>query len=254
MLNDIQGRIIKEISENKILYMSMISDKSEKDDVEELYDNFFSAFQNYQMNLLNEIGARVGYNAALKSKKIDPFVAGGIGQGVAGTGAGIYVAANTAINNKKIDANRKYYKNEVFQTNIQTTSSERQLLDIAATLDCKLDSIAKIREYRENELEKLYHKAKGMMSNILNKTKIIEAEKIFRSLGNYKDSSSLADRCDNRKRESKQVLVLLYSILLTVFVVLFSRAYSFGSEGFWTVSICAFVISEIILQFYIKCK
>lgn len=95
-----------------------------------LYSEFITAYRNYVLSLTSDIHNRAAYDASMKHHKIDPCIAGGIGQSIAGLGGGLYAAESVAANNAKIDASRKYYQNEVISSSISLSCDETRLLDL----------------------------------------------------------------------------------------------------------------------------
>ena len=94
------------------------------------YSEFITAYRNYVLSLTSDIHNRAAYDASMKHHKIDPYIAGGIGQSIAGLGGGLYAAESAAANNAKIDASRKYYQNEVISSSISLSCDETRLLDL----------------------------------------------------------------------------------------------------------------------------
>ena len=218
MLTAYETRLIKEISDNKKNYLIMAHGSEKNSEISELYDRFSSVFSNYYSNLVDDTWNRMGYQNALKTHKVDPFIAGGIGQGIGGVGAGIYAAANTASNNAEIDANRAYYEHEVSNSSRSLSSSESSLLSITRQLDSVLDSVSSIKEYREKEKEKLYLEAKELcQKGILDTESAKKAQIIFDSLGDYKDSITMARECCDRERKSNELVIALASAVLGLF-------------------------------------
>ena len=72
--------------------------------------------------------------SARKKVKIDPAIAGGLVDGVAGTGAGIYTALSAKERNQKIDKQRLETQMLVNHTSSESTSSKRRVADIYATV------------------------------------------------------------------------------------------------------------------------
>lgn len=149
MLNDVQTRIVNELNENYKLYLEMAKDSPYYDDLQKTYDKYSKIAAKWYNDLLDEGIARVGYDKALKSHKVDPYIAGGLGQGIGGIGGGLYAAISTAENNARIDEYRAHYKNEVFNASSARSASEASLLEVMGVLDSILDSIPDIKKYRE---------------------------------------------------------------------------------------------------------
>ena len=71
-----------------------------------VYEHFLSAYSNYYSAAINHQGSLLTQRDALKAKKIDPAIAGGLAQGIAGFGAGAYTAISQQQHNQSIDAAR----------------------------------------------------------------------------------------------------------------------------------------------------
>ena len=148
MLTDSQTKKIKELLDNKRKYISLITDKFDKEDAYDLYEQFDTMFARYYGGLQNDIASRTMYDQALRSHKVSPFLAGGAAQGFAGLGAGIYAASQTAGRNARIDADRDKYHDQVLYTSSVLEDAEARLWKITVRLDEFLSSIEEIRDYR----------------------------------------------------------------------------------------------------------
>ena len=170
MISKEQIRIAKEMLENREMYINMAKKDEE---LKKMYKQFSSDFSKYQYTVMNEVMARVGYGKALQEHKKDPYIIGGAAQGIAGIGAGLFAATSTALNNQKIDENRSYWKNEVFNTSIATNSLEAKHHKFYKKIGDKLNTIHSVKKYREEEIEKLYNKGIDLMQkyNKLQKSK-----------------------------------------------------------------------------------
>lgn len=223
-MTDEQMRMIKEIGDNKDVYISLITDEDKKNQVINLYDKYSKEVNIYLKSLVFEISSRVSYDSALKSHKIDPYVAGGIADGLAGRGAGLYTALATKDRNEKIEADRYLYKQEVARRSITTSSDERNLLDTCEKISRILETIPEIKKYKDEKNENLYEKACNLMreSDTFKRKGLIEAKKIFSTLGEYKQSAVLLNQCEKQLVRSRKALVYGWSvgIAICVFVIL----------------------------------
>ncbi len=248
MVNAEQARIIFEISNNKKLYLSMAEKEQNYHEIQILYEKFSTEFMSYYNKLSDEVFDRMAYKAALKRHKVDPYIAGGIGQGIGGVGAGIYAARSTAARNAQIDANRAYYKEKVFDSSSATSAVEENLLFLTKNLDALLDSINEIREYRKKEIEKIYFSAKELSKKFYSKKNREEAEKKFKSIENYKDSKDLAEKCKSNGIIFTQSIIFLCSFIPTVFfwlMVEYSEPKANAPSWFW---VMMFLSIEIVIQ------
>jgi len=96
--------------------------------------NFRTKLDNFSRKLNAYSRALSMYSLALaedtnsrKKIKIDPYIAGGIGQGIGGIGMGVASAISADQRNKKIDSFRKYTQDFVSSTSSSATSTAREL-------------------------------------------------------------------------------------------------------------------------------
>lgn len=102
--------------------------------------------------------AVMGYNEAVTTKKVNPFIAGGLANGLFGAGAGIYTAINTANNNASIDNNKKYYEQRITETEQQFTEDEIELYKYSQELYEELDKIIpNFANFFGEEIERVKH-------------------------------------------------------------------------------------------------
>lgn len=114
---------------------------------EEYYSKLNVVLRKYTAELTKDIIERSSYDNALKSKKVDPYVAGGIADGIAGVGAGVYAAANMADRNERIDAARKEGETRVRQQQQFTSKSEMQLIEAFNTLKNHVFTVPEAKEF-----------------------------------------------------------------------------------------------------------
>lgn len=198
--------MIKDMLTNKDAYLDLAGRK--RGELETAYVSLESAFRKYHSSLLNETLSRIGYDKALKEKKIDPYLAGGAASAIGGTGLGLSAGVSSAARNQKIQDFRDYYREKVDKDSLATSQEEKKLLVEAKQVKKIIDSIKAIREYRakkaEEEIEKKYQEAKARMDstkmyNGFSERKL--AYDTFVSLGDYKDSVELAEKCKSLDEE-----------------------------------------------------
>lgn len=232
-----QTRITKEIMDNREIYMNMIGDQKERLAV--LYDELVPLYNKYYRDLLNESMSRMGYSLALKEHKVDPYLAGGAAQGAAGLGAGIVTALHADARNQKIDSNRAAYKKAVFNDSLATSISERKVLDVVKRIDELLDANETIKQYRDQKMEEEYQKAMEYM-----KSGSMLAHDIFLSLGDYKDSRSMAEKSIDANNASLVKQVIILSVICSAFVGLFGLAG--GLSGYIGVFFCSLLVTSVM--------
>lgn len=236
-MNSEQTRIVKEIMDNKDIYLYMAGEK--RNYLQNKYDSFTPLFQDYYTKLLNEAVSRGAYVKTLDTKKIDPYIAGGAAHGVAGLGAGLYAASEAAEKNREIDALRSYYKDQVFNDASVRSESEKKLLKEAKEIDAILDSIEPIMIYREEQVEKVYQDAKKLMKG--SSTNSLQARNVLLSLGDYKDSAILAEECIQYNNRSLIKEVCIVSAIVSAVIGL-CGGLACGLEGYTTVFCCCFLV------------
>ena len=220
MLNSYQISLISDLNANKDRYLSLAQSSENISEINALYARLLPMYRKYLNDLFDDTGNRILYQKALDARKIDPYIAGGIGQGIGGVGAGVYSAINAASNNENIDAQRSYYRNAVNDSSITLSFSETEFLSIVKKLDDALNSIDSIRKYREEEKEKKYLEALELSKkNIRDSESAQKAQKAFESLGHYKDSNTMAKKCRDKLIKS---LYIDSTIVSTVFALIFT--------------------------------
>ena len=88
------------------------------------YKDFIKSYEDYHLAALNSTSALLSQRDALKSKKVDPAIAGGIAQGIAGVGAGIYSAASQVQRNMSIEEARMNASSQVASANAKQTRAK----------------------------------------------------------------------------------------------------------------------------------
>ena len=233
MLSQFETRMLDELISKKELFLSYL-DTSEKQDKYRKAKDLYQKIEKEQLNYISSIGnetlAREAYSVALKDKKIDPFIAGGVAQAIGGTIPGAYTAAKAASQNIEIEKSRSAYKTMVFEDSAVRIVAETTLRSLLYRLDELFRTEERLRNYRNSLLEMDYQGAKAA----------------FLSLGNYKDSVSQAALCKNNKIARSVGFYSIVSTVLSCVIVLISGVFTAGIEASILVFIIAFIISEII--------
>lgn len=242
--------LLTELLENKERYIEMSGNDEE---LIELYDQLEKARSKHVDNMYMGVASRAAYGASLKEHKVDPFIAGGAAQGVAGLGAGIYAAGNAAARNDRIDASREYNKKQVFDSSLATASSGASLDTVMYRIANKLNRNENIRSSRDLDKEIKYDAAKELMKD---RGTIGIARKEFLKLGNYKDSAILADQCEKKEKtinkQNAHIDAIKISLILSLIITGFMVLTGGGLSGWLLiVFIISFVIGFIYLEFRI---
>lgn len=245
MLSQFETRMLDELISKKELFLSYL-DTSEKQDKYRKAKDLYQKIEKEQLNYISSIGnetlAREAYSVALKDKKIDPFIAGGVAQAIGGTIPGAYTAAKAASQNIEIEKSRSAYKTMVFEDSAVRIVAETTLRSLLYRLDELFRTEERLRNYRNSLLEMDYQAALQMKD----KKEYESAKAAFLSLGNYKDSVSQAALCKNNKIARSVGFYSIVSTVLSCVIVLISGVFTAGIEASILVFIIAFIISEII--------
>jgi len=116
----IKGKLLKQAKKN------MSADEYEK--FEKHLQWVERAAENCRTALISNIGALEANTAALKSIKVDPAIAGGLAQGAAGIGAGVYAAMSAEERNAEIDRARVETMMEKIHTEAQSKVAKENLV------------------------------------------------------------------------------------------------------------------------------
>lgn len=96
--------------------------------LENKFEEYNRSIATYYNSLLDNALALQQNISARKSVKIDPYIAGGLAQGAAGIGAGLYAASSSANRNLQIDKMRIESQIDVLKTNSVMGSAEYVML------------------------------------------------------------------------------------------------------------------------------
>lgn len=91
------------------------------------YDIFNEKVGEYLLSVLNHVEALQDNTRAITTKKIDPYIAGGAMNGIAGPVAGVATAISADNRNKSIDEARKETAQRKIQTQVSESSAETSL-------------------------------------------------------------------------------------------------------------------------------
>lgn len=169
----IKGKLLKQAKKN----MSV----EEYEKFEKQLQWLEGAAEECRAALISNIGALEANTAALKSVKIDPAIAGGLAQGAAGLGAGVYAAMSAEERNAEIDRARAETMMEKIHTEVQSKMAKENLVkaynrtlqfiekdeDLKAMLEKELSDMQqekdeKKRKAKENKI--LYWMAIGVVA------------------------------------------------------------------------------------------
>ncbi len=188
-----QNDLLKELFDNQSQFSALAGSKSPE--LARSYKELDLAFCNYALSVQQNAMAHIGQSKAYSAKKIDPYIAGGAAQGLAGPGAGIYTATQADERNKRIDDYRTQSRRYVSETTAALSGAEKTLIERIRSTDILLNSIPAIRTCRielREQREKNYQEAKKLLKGKVGDLK--KAIEIFSSLEDYKDSKQMVEK------------------------------------------------------------
>ena len=238
-----EERFIKEYGEEiykKALKQLTVLKNNYRWDFEILHRKYKSSL--FALNL-----AVLGRANANKQRKIDPYIAGGAAQGIAGLGAGLYAASNASNRNNEIDEWRRNSEEEVIDREYEKNTLEKQRDKMAQEIMSIIESYSelkevylkyynkKVREYNERvkkneeeELKRQEEKEKENMSaTIAGVFAIIAAlitlaitdERIGLTLGVFVFVLYIVMNITNNKEKKSFVTILIESLMIGIFVI-----------------------------------
>lgn len=133
------------------------------EDLRKKYTYLSEAFDNYYMSALNHQSALYSQRVAIKAKKLDPAIAGGLAQGVAGVGAGVYIAVSQQQRNQQIDEARSVSTARVRSTSSQESSAQRICENCFYDVMAYINSYPELISIYESELSVSKDKKRGII-------------------------------------------------------------------------------------------
>lgn len=121
-----------------------------------LFTDFEIAYMDLMSSTYNHLFALQNQTNSLKEVKIDPYIAGGIGQGLGGVGVGVGAALTADARNKSIDAKRSQSKKDVEHTRLQEDSSHNQISSIYSSIMQIINENSALKNYLTSEINKNY--------------------------------------------------------------------------------------------------
>lgn len=237
LLSDTQISLINEISNNKDEYLQLAKEhyqtpeySAEKERIYnslvDLYKRFDRAYDNYLLNDFRHDFNQMANDRFQSQKKIDPYIAGGLGQGLGGITGGIAAASSAAAHNAQLDEYRAKSRAYLDQSSQDIYSSQARLNGILRELDSTLNTVFSIRTAREKNrnLDPIYQRAKETLEKHIRALSLNELEEVKTSLisiGKYKDSEELMRECESKiakKKKSYALLIVLSIIVLLEFM------------------------------------
>lgn len=155
-LNDTEKNRCKDLLTNKDIYLSLYMKENPElgTRLASLYEVFTNKFTIYYRDLLDSGLAAAETVKAYKTHKVDPYIAGGAAQGLAGVGAGITTALSASERNKQIDAWRSESASRSSDAKYRSSVSEKNLLESLTQLEALINESDSIKQYRLEEKRK----------------------------------------------------------------------------------------------------
>ncbi len=198
--------LYKKLVENKDKYIEECRKEDEQlaNDVSILYTKLQERFKVYYQDLLDSGLESANAVNAYKTHKIDPYIAGGVGQAIGGAGVGLYTATSAAKRNQQIDSWRNESLINSSIANAKQEASEEKFLEVLNELDSLLSSRKQVNgQCTEMKTEDIYERGK----RLLNGNNYLIAIKDFRSIREYKDSELLLEQAkEGLKKEKRKIL------------------------------------------------
>ena len=195
----------------------------------QLYRDFDLYYRMYSRYVVAELSTRFTSDMLNHTSKKDPYITGGLAQGIAGPVAGILAASNAVVNNEKLDVLKEQNRRQLLEMSAATGSAGEKTLYYAHKINDIVSSYRSHPKYLaqlEREKEDLYYKAVGLLANPASKPeKVKEARNIFLSLRDYKDSSVRADDCIRNGAKAYNHVSLAFAAGLAIVVFLIFMAF-----------------------------
>ena len=155
-MTDNEKNRCKELLQNKDLFISLCMKENPAlgARLDSLYEVFTNQFTIYYRDLLDSGLAAAETVKAYKTHKVDPYIAGGAAQGLAGVGAGITTALSASERNKQIDTWRRESASKSSDAKYKSSASEKNLLETLTQLETLINESDSIKRYRLEEKRK----------------------------------------------------------------------------------------------------
>ena len=139
------------VNKDKILAVLKTNlSKEEYETIDRSFSELNIAHRNYTLALASQVLQGAKYQNALNSKKVDPYAAGGLANGMAGVGAGLYAASRTAERNARIDSARTEGKINTRQAKSETNNAEKELIKIYNSIKDTVYSVPAAKQIHVN--------------------------------------------------------------------------------------------------------
>lgn len=211
------ANLLANLEKNKEDYISNSS--TNKDEIKKIYPKFSALLSEYIVALNISMMNNQNYIASLKNFKMDPYVAGGLAQGIGGLGAGIYASYKTAEKNKQIEESRIFHEENARDAKVNLKTIEHQLVKVANHLISLLkeDDVFNKSKKQEKKIttKELYEKYRKQILNNESNINLDEMMEFFLSLDRYKDSKKLYFLCKKKKKQKmKNIIIIIISIII----------------------------------------
>ena len=215
MMTSTQIKEYKELLNKKDYYIQLCTEEDQQLGlrVSYLFNEIVNIFPEYYSDLLDSGLAAANTVNAYKTHKIDPYIAGGIGQGIGGVGVGIASAVSSAQRNQMIDTWRAESSKKSDQAKQKQMSSEKLLVEAFDKLIETLDSSKNVQDYRKNQI---YNSGIQLLKN----KQYALALSQFEKTRNYKETEIYLKEIGNWWKSKKNNLIFKIGISIIITVVI----------------------------------
>lgn len=216
----------KEFINNKELYIQLCKDENPElgSKVAYRFEKLTKLFPQYYSDILDSALASKNALNAHKAVKIDPYIAGGIGEGIAGVGAGISNAVSAAQRNQAIDEWRIESDRKSYEAKQKSANSDALFTAEYIELAKLINSSKNVRNYY---LEQNYLLGKQFISS----SRYLDALSCFEKTRNYKDTEVMIEdihkwwEIEKKDIHNKERISVVVTVIAAIICILW-----FGSS------------------------
>lgn len=207
-------------------------------DVEILYDKLKQRYERLAEMAIPYALALSYRQSTLERRTKNPFIVGGVMDGLFGPVAGVYAAIKTDAKNEQIKEARTVSEQKLQQVRSEYVRFSMDMRQTLHALEKALDEVEEIRSRRLAEQQKDFEAGIALM-----KTDPQKATLEFKTLGNEK-GKKMYSACKFQFHFGRQLAILATNYIITVLLATLMGA---ALPGFiWGVG---FIVTEITLQF-----
>ena len=247
-MDKLQRLTFAELRECQNQYLKLAKKYKKYEKLKELYNELDEWHLKDVISGIGYVNALDDRATAYKTMKIDPYLAGGAAQALGGAGLGLYSAISAEEHNREVDQARTSTSVTAIERKVNYEMVESRLWNVCKSILSVLDTMPESSDIKSSFLNNLYNEAKSLASAGMND----EAIQKFELLNGYKDSRQRIESLKTKKSNARQMMILVCSLILALFVDIVSGVLFISFEAAIVVFIIGFLISFIYLQFKIK--